>query len=180
MKKILTIIFSLALVTTLSNTAYAQIDVGGGLVLGSGAFNNSTVDNSLGLRAEGRYAINEEFSAGADLTFFFPKEESNVKVSLFAINMNAFYNFYSNEDITAYAIGGLNIGIATVKVPETTFGGQTYGGKSSNTEVGLNLGAGAEYGLDFGQLFGELKFAGVGGDADEFVVAAGIRVPFGT
>jgi hypothetical protein len=41
----------------------------------------------------------------------------------------------------------------------------------------LNLGGGVEYALDFADLFGEVKLGGLGGDADQFVVGAGLRFP---
>lgn len=50
--------------------------------------------------------------------------------------------------------------------------------KYTNSETGLNLGIGAEYKLSFGAVFGELKLAGVGGDADQMVLGAGVRYNF--
>ena len=47
---------------------------------------------------------------------------------------------------------------------------------SSETEIGLNLGTGGEYALDFGSIFSELKWAGVGSDADQYVISAGVRI----
>ncbi|MEX2603026.1 MAG: outer membrane beta-barrel protein [Gracilimonas sp.] len=183
MKKLTILIFASLFMLLSTNYAHAQIDVGGGLIFGSGVFENTTVDNDFGLRVEGRYSLNDhidlpnDFSVGADLAYFFPKEENDVKVSLFGVNLNAFYTLFSNDELNAYAIGGFNIAVVTVNVPEQTFNGQTFGGKDSETELGLNLGAGAEYGLDFGNLFGELKFGGLGGDADQLVISAGVRVP---
>lgn len=50
--------------------------------------------------------------------------------------------------------------------------------KYSNSETGLNLGIGAEYKVSFGSVFGELTYAGVGGEADQLVLGAGVRYNF--
>lgn len=52
------------------------------------------------------------------------------------------------------------------------------GSKYSSSETGLNLGIGAEYKISFGSIFGELTYAGVGGDADQLVLGAGVRYNF--
>lgn len=179
MKKLTTLLFACFLSVVMFNTADAQLELGGGLVFGSGVFEVSDIDNDFGIRAEGRYAINEDFGAGADLTFFFPKEEGGFKASLFNINLNGFYNFYTQDMLNFYGLAGLNIAIVNTEFTTTVPGGGTFSGDDSTSEIGLNLGAGGEYAMDWGNLFGEIKFAGIGGDADQFVLAVGARFPIG-
>ncbi len=80
--------------------------------------------------------------------------------------------FYTDEEenLTAYGLGGLNFLNVSAKFES---GGSSD--TSSDSEVGLNLGAGLEYGLDFADLFGELKF--VFGDADQLNLGVGLRFP---
>ncbi|MDZ7693888.1 MAG: outer membrane beta-barrel protein [Balneolaceae bacterium] len=177
MKKLLVsgiLLFGMVLLNNSNAFAQNDLKLGGGLVFGSGVFDFDELDNDLGIKVDGVYSFNEEFRGNADLVFFFPKSEGNVDVSLFSINLNGNYIFLSEEELTAYGLAGINIAIIKVDT-EQSFGGQTFGGSNSESELGLNLGAGVEYGLDFADLFGELKFAGLGGDADQLVIGAGLR-----
>jgi len=151
-----------------------KIQVGGGLIFGSGVLNGSgasSLNNNVGLKADGYYTINEKFRAGVGLNFFFPHSDSGVKFSIWNINLNGNYFFYENEATRLYGLAGINI--ASMK---TTYDSAQFGTASgTDSETGLNLGGGAEFGLDFANLFGELKFAGIGGNADQLVLNAGLR-----
>ena len=167
--------------SSLLNTAHAQteegdIKLGAGLVFGSGVGFDG-LDNDLGFRVDGYYAVTPVIRAGADFTFYFPKSEGNVDLTVWELNFNGNYIFLDEDGLMVYGIGGINITGITVDVPSQSIGGQTFGGSSSDSEFGLNLGAGAEYALDFADLFGEIKLGGLGGDADQFVLGAGLRFP---
>jgi|AntRauTorcE11897_2_1112592.scaffolds.fasta_scaffold02283_3 opacity protein-like surface antigen len=193
MKKLLAIIFATALVlgtSSISNTATAQTDsaqtegsvqegdikIGVGLAFGSGV-GFASLDNDLGIRVDGYYAINPNIRVGADFTFYFPKSEGEVDVTVWELNFNGNYIFLDEEGLILYGLAGINITGINVDIPSTTIGGQTFGGSSSESEFGLNLGGGVEYALDFADLFGEIKLGGLGGDADQFVLGAGLRFP---
>lgn len=188
MKKLLAIIFATALAfgtLSITNTASAQIEgsvqegdikIGAGLAFGSGV-GFASLDNDLGIRVDGYYAITPEIRAGGDFTFYFPKSEGEVDVTVWELNFNGNYIFMDEDGLILYGLGGINITGISVDSPSTTIGGQTFGGSSSDSEFGLNLGGGAEYALDFADLFGELKFGGLGGDADQFVLGVGLRFP---
>ena len=185
MNKILKFL-SVTAIILMSSQVYAQesglpeegtIKVGAGLVFGSGiGFGN--LDNDIGLRADGYYSITPEIRAGADFTFFFPKSQTyngfggeyTDKVTVWELNLNGNYYLLENEGIRVYGLAGINITGFSYK---TKSGGQSM--SNSDSELGLNLGAGAEYGLDFGDLFGELKYGGLGGDADQFGIGVGVR-----
>lgn len=132
----------------------------------------------IGFRIDGVYQINEEFRAVADLGIFLPETfdfggGNEYTLTWWELNANANYIFFSDEDenLQAYAIGGLNY-------TTLSYSGDTgTAGDPSTSEVGLNVGIGGEYGLDFADLFGELKF--VLGDADQLNIAIGLRIPLG-
>src|SRR5699024_1950132 len=164
MKKLLlascTLIGLLLMLSTssLAQTHEGRIQIGPGLAY-AGDFEN------VGISVDGYYTINEDFRAGAAFTYYFHKNE----VNNYAIDINGNYIFYREEQLVAYGLAGLNVLIWTIDtdLPD--------GADESGSELGLNLGAGIEYSLDFANLFGELKYAGIGGNADQIVIGAGLR-----
>lgn len=153
-----------------------NISIGGGLIYGTGVFdglsgNDVDFNNHLGIDVNGYYTITGDFRAGTDIKFFFPKEESGLKLTVWEINFNGNYLFYNQEGLNAYGLGGINI----TSIKTSIDGGQFGGFSGSTSKVGLNLGAGGEYATNFGALFTELKY--VVSDADELVVSAGVRIP---
>lgn len=140
-----------------------NIDLGIGLAYG-------TEIESLGITADAYYILNQNMRVGGGLTYFFPEETPSANINWFAIDLNGQYLFYAEENMNVYALAGLNIIIQSINFED--FVGQD---DLSETYVGLNLGAGIEYGLNFADLFGELKLAGLGGDADQLVLSAGLR-----
>lgn len=150
-------------------TAHAQTQLGAGLIYGGEI-------EKLGIKAEGIHAINDDFRVAADISYFFPEEGSgggfDLSVTWWAINFNGHYLFVNEESLRAYALAGLNIGIITAKA--------SYMGDSeseSDSELGLNLGGGIEIPVNTISFFGELKLAGLGGDGEQVVIGAGVRVP---
>lgn len=167
MKKILCIgVLIFGIIITAGTTTKAQegqIQIGPGLMYGS------QIEN-LGIKVDGYYTIDDQFRAGVDLAYYFPDNNTfgntEITTNYFAVNLNGNYIFITEKEFMAYALAGINI------LSISSSGG---GGSASTSETGLNLGAGIEYGLDFGNLFGELKLAGLGGDADQLVLGAGVR-----
>lgn len=138
----------------------------GTIVVGPGLAYGSEVEN-LGIKVDGYYTINEQFRAGLDFVFYLPEDLGNgVDANYFGFNINGNYIFYSEDELMAYGLAGINILRVKIKGNGNSF---------SDSETGLNLGAGIEYAQSFGSLFGELKLAGLGGDADQFVIGAGVR-----
>lgn len=142
-----------------------NIKLGVGLAFGSGVGSGS-LDNDLGLRVDGYYPVDPQIRVGGDFTFYFPKSEGGVDFTVWELNFNGNYIFLEEDGLTLYGLAGINI---------TGLSASFDGDSSSDTEIGLNLGGGAEYPLDFADLFGEIKFGGIGGDADQFVLGAGLR-----
>ncbi|MFK7846047.1 MAG: hypothetical protein AB8G77_12170 [Rhodothermales bacterium] len=152
-----------------SHTANAQFLLGGGLVYG-------TDIEAIGIQANGVYTLNEEqgINLAGDLTLYFPDEVPGVDVSLFAINANGHYIFTTTETLVAYALAGLNIAVVKIGVDF----GEVFGSSSvSDTELGINAGAGAQFDVGFGFAYAEAKL--VLGGFDQFVLGGGIRIPIG-
>lgn len=146
---------------TLFGSANVNAQQEGTITIGPGIAYGSEVEN-LGIKVDGYYTINEQFRAGLNLVFYLPEND----VNYFGFNINGHYLFYNEEEITAYGLAGINILRLSV---------DTGNGNFTDSETGLNLGAGIEYAQDFGDIFGELKLAGLGGDADQLVIGAGVR-----
>ncbi len=156
MKKLLTSAFVLILAFGIHSTATAQISVGGGLGYGEGV-------EEFGLKIDGVYTINEDFRAGADIIYFFAETD----VTFWELNMNGNYLFVNNDGLIAYALAGINYAKQSVDIDGF--------GSYSNSEVGLNLGAGLEYELGFAKLAPEIKYAL--SSLDQVVISAGLRFP---
>ncbi len=197
MKKLLLIIFVASLIygtSSITNSAYAQtegsvqegdIKAGIGLVFGTGIGGFGGFDNDLGIRADGYYAITPVIRVGGDFTFYFPDtvtesgfgETFESTLTVWELNLNGQYIFLDEDDLILYGLGGINItGINISSEASTDFGG--FSGSESDSEIGLNLGGGVEYNLDFADLFAEAKLGGLGGNANQFVLGAGLRFSF--
>ncbi|MEX0929155.1 MAG: outer membrane beta-barrel protein [Balneolales bacterium] len=150
------------------------LKAGGGLVYGT------EIENA-GLQLNGYYRLpaNEQIFVGGDLTYFFPDSESfpggSSSQRLLAININGQYHFYQENEIGAYGMGGLNYAMLRFSSEFDDIGDE-FDVSETESEIGLNIGAGVEYELDFGLIYGEIKF--VISDFDQLVIGAGVRLPF--
>ena len=166
-------VFVFALFSLFSTEASAQLWFGGGLVFGS------EIEN-IGLQANGHLVVNEEnkLRIGADITYFFTDkasvDELELKTSVFAINVNGHYMLVSSDVLILYALGGLNFGFVSVDAsgPASQFLDLV---DTNDTEIGLNIGGGVEYGVPFGRVYAELKY--VLGGFDQLVIGGGVRIP---
>lgn len=150
------------------NRAQAQFVAGGGLAIGT-----EDVFGGIGIQANGYYSLPGEqpIRVGGDVTIFFPGDN----VDFFTVNLNGHYLFYDEDGLSAYGIAGLNIATLSVDLGIGEFFG--VDDTVSDTEVGLNIGGGVEYDVEFGFLFGEIKF--VVSNADQLVLTGGLRFPIG-
>lgn len=140
MKNLLKVAICLVVLFSFSE-AKAQISVGGGLWYG-------TDINNIGISANGKYAIDENWAAQASFTYFLKKDY----VTWSTLDLNANYNITEIENVGGlYGIGGIGL----------TFWGWDTGSSSSEygayyddlldyntTEFGLNLGAGLNIGIN--------------------------------
>ena len=162
MKKLITAALLLS-ITLSAQKAYSQIHLGGGVVFGTSDF----VD--FGFDFRGDYRITDNWVVTPNINVFLNKSQgtSEFKTGLTTINFDGHYLFPTGGDFTVYPLAGINISIVRAKFMDV---------KSSNTEIGLNLGGGFNYAMDENKdLFFETKYVIVS-DLDQLVFAIGILV----
>ncbi len=147
----------------ISLAANAQTRVGG--LLGYGSEIESA---ALGGVAE--FMINDNMGISPQLVFFFGKKEGGIKHSLWEINGNFNYYFMQDE-VDLYGLAGLNFASYKIKYDVPGFGS----GSTSDSEIGLNLGLGANFHVSNDKIlpFAELKY--VISDFDQLCIFAGVK-----
>ena len=166
MKKItLLAIISIAL----TFNSFAQISAGGGLSYG-------TEQKTMGFNLRGQYSITESIDVVGGLTFYLPNKEKQTilfatfesKTTMWAFDVDGHYNFDIIDKLKVYTLAGLNIAGVSVEVNGT---------KASDTEVGLNIGAGATYEIN-DQLAGFFETKYTIGNFDQAVISLGVLYKF--
>lgn len=152
LKKAFLSIFALVFLLAMVPSQAQTISVGGGLCYG-------TEIEEIALDIRGIYSINEQIRIGGDIQYFFVEDP----LSFMAINANAHYMFINTKDTKAYGLAGLNYARQSF-----SFMGVT----SSNSEIGLNIGGGAQFNIGGPDLFIEGKYTI--GDFDQVVIGAGV------
>ena len=140
----------------------AQIRFGGQLNYGD--------DSDFGLGA--RLVLDDpalgEFRFIGSFDLYFPDSPSDVDVDYWELNGNIVYDFdiVNKPTLTPYVGGGLNV--AHVSRESTS----PLGGSASDTELGVNLLGGLEFGMGRLRPFVEIKVELEGGE--QFVITGGI------
>jgi len=132
-KLILLLIVALAL----TFNSFAQISAGGGLVYG-------TEQETIGFNFRGQYNVWENVDVVGGFTIYLPNKQKQTlifttvesKTNMWAFDVDGHYNFELMDNLKVYPLAGLNISGVSVDVNGT---------KTSDTEVGFNIGAGATY-----------------------------------
>ena len=136
-----------------------------------GQLGYGTQIESLGIGGRFDYAITDQILLAPDLMYFFGKSEDGFDWSWFDVNLNGNYVFsISNPDIIPYALAGINIAFLSYSydIPGDY-------GDGGDTEIGLNLGGGADFKVGNLFVFGELRFATT--SDDQLVIAGGVKFP---
>jgi len=151
-----------------STGLFAQFSAAGGVSFG-------TAVEKLGLFARGAYDITDEIRGNATVNFFFGESvEGIASTNVWTINLDGHYKLIDEDEFGVYALAGLNLATVRVKFEDPT---GIFGNFSeSSTEVGLNVGGGAELPLDTVIPFAEVKY--VISNLDQLVIMAGVRFPF--
>jgi outer membrane protein X len=149
-----------AIAVTMSMAAVAQQKgdkaAGGNLVFGSG---NSY--SNIGIGAKFQYSVTDPIRLEGSFTYFLEKDY----VSMWDLSVNGHYLFPVADKVTVYPLAGL--GILGTKVD---FGF----GSSSDSNLGVNLGGGADFKLsDRVILNAELKYK-TGDVWDRLLLSAGV------
>jgi len=156
---------SVAALTLFANEAAAEPRIGAGLVYG-------TEIEEVGLQLNGYYGLDQVpgLRVGAEFAYYLVDDP----VSFWTLDLNAQYRFIEPGPFGAYGIAGLDIARVSLDLDLGDFGGDA---STSSTEIGLNLGIGAEYAVVPNvELFGEIKY--VISDYDQAVLALGARYLF--
>lgn len=160
MKKLLfTVCILLGLIFLSSTDLYAQ----DGFQLEAGAAYGLEAE-AVGFQVGALYGFTQNIRGDANLTYFFPDSPDGVDNSLYEVNINGHYLFVDKEATAVYALAGLNL------IRQEVSGG---GYSVSGSETGLNIGGGAEFGVGFGGIYVEGKYAL--SSYDQFSLAAGVR-----
>lgn len=111
-------------------------------------------------------------SAIASFDYFFPDDNGlgdllGIDLKYWELNGNLVYGFAKTSSVQPYVGAGLNFAHASVK--ETEFTGISV----SDSNVGLNILGGLNFGSGRTKFFAEAKFEAGGGE--QFVVTGGIR-----
>lgn len=129
----------LLLTVLLSANIFAQgfdsskLRAGAGLVY-------ATDINSLGLAFNGVYSFTPQWEGAVGFTHIFEKDY----VSYNVLDFDAHYVFYENgAGMNVYGLGGLSFNFWKITWPDD-YG---FGGSTSGSDVGLNLGVGMNYAL---------------------------------
>jgi hypothetical protein len=164
MKKVFTtLVFIIPLFLLSQSSAFAQVKgkskVGLGLLYGD-------EPEAVGLQITGTYRINQHVGFAPDVSIYFPKGNHTVYDGYWAINFNGHYIFAQAVPYQVYALAGLNI---------STVNYVGYYNRDHDTRLGINLGLGAEYHLQYFSLYGEIKY--IVSDLNQVVLGVGVRVP---
>ncbi len=200
MKNNILILLASVLLIPIQGIAQNGDSEGSGFSAGGGLFYGFEAEQA-GVRLDGVYTFTEEARAAIDFGLYFPETTDFVKVNRFEFNVNGHYIFLIKEEIQVYGLAGINYFrfsselTGVPNLPGTDFfmqaspidGGtpvaqhqitSNFSSSSniSSSETGLNLGIGGEYDVNFGVIFGELRYSGIGGNADQLVFGAGVRI----
>jgi outer membrane immunogenic protein len=141
-----------------SITTYAQSKIGGGLAYG-------TDIEEPGLFIQGEFHIKSNLSIAPDVIIYFVDDSPGVKRGFWEFNANV--NYYFTEGAArVYGLAGLNYATATVDIDGF--------GDDSNSELGINLGIGANFDINSPiEPFTEFKLTV--SDFDQAVLKFGIK-----
>ena len=127
-------------------------------------------------------AINEQIDGSVSINIFLPHKidfgSGDIKTSLFSINADGHYIFSTSDKAVIYGLAGLNISVISVKSDFTDPFFGTLNTSISDTNIGLNIGGGAELVLnDKLTGFGEAKY--VLSSFDQLVIIVGVLLNVG-
>ncbi|TNE35164.1 hypothetical protein EP342_01995 [bacterium] len=138
-------LFMLTLVFSFNGLlAKSQTKVGGGFAYG-------TDIKKPAIQVEADIDINAPITIAPDFKYYFTDEF----VTFWEINANVHYVVSEKNDIGLFLLGGLNLASQSVSFNLGPFGGSS---SISNTEIGLNLGVGADFKVSSFYITPEVKY----------------------
>lgn len=167
-------LFATVMCMTAASPAQAQEkgDMAAGLQLGLGAGDGIT---NFGIGGKFQWNVIDRLRLEPSFNYFFEKD----MVSMWDLNANVHYQFPLGGTVVLYPLAGLSVMGVTVDVPKVDLGMfGSYGGSVSDTEVGANIGAGADFNLsDSWAINVEAKYR-ISGEWSRFIATAGVAYRF--
>ncbi len=149
-KRLASVFAALACMVMFGQSARAQSSLGAGVAYGGDI-------EAVGLEGRFYHNFSGPLRLAVNFTYFFPGDN----FTMWTLDPNIHYTFANFSGGIFYGLGGLDIANAGIKDFD------------SDTELGLNLGAGIEGDVSFGGVFGELKVVLAG--AEQIVITGGLR-----
>ena len=144
--------------------AQGQTRIGGQLAFG-------TKDLGIGFGARGEFSITDNISIVPKFTYYLGKSEDtgfgDARFSAWALDADAHY-YFTTDGTNFYGLAGLAYNTVTASVP--------FLGSVSDSEIGLNIGAGASF--TAGNLFPfvEVRYNTA---LEAVLISAGVNFPIG-
>ena len=151
--------------TVCFTASVAQVRIGAFLA-------NGTEIERWGIGANAEFFLNEKMAIQPNLLFYFPETVGDYKFSYWELNGDFHYYFLAEDVVSLYGKAGLNFMTFKVKYDGPSTGFDVSG---SDSEVGVNLGIGANFNVGGVLPFAELKY--VLGEADQAVISLGVKFP---
>lgn len=147
-------------------------DMAAGIQLGLGAGDGIT---NFGIGAKFQWNVINNLRLEPSFNYFFEKD----MVGMWDLNANVHYQFALGQVVSLYPLVGLSIMGVSVDVPEIDLGPYgSYGGSASDTEIGANIGAGADFKVaESWTVNVEAKYR-ISGDWSRFIATAGVAYKF--
>ncbi|MCA6078852.1 outer membrane beta-barrel protein [Fulvivirga sedimenti] len=154
------ILLTVAVVLSLALAGQAQTRLGAGLAWGS------EVDD-LGLGINGEFFVKNNISISPGFIFYFEDNGGFQDRDWWELNINGNFYFATEGVVDFYGIGGINLTTRSIK---------SQGERDGDTELGINLGIGANFNTNGAILpYTELKY--IAGNYDQAVLFFGIKFP---
>jgi len=152
---------------------HAQKNIGGGISYG-------TEIESVGITVNGQFFLKSHtnIAIAPSFTYYFPKDfgglGGNYKFKWYEINADANY-YFTTEGTKFYALGGLNIAMVSVPTFDlgVIFGGGSGVSSKTQSKIGINLGAGADFEMGNLAPFAQIKYSL--SSFDQLALTVGVR-----
>ncbi len=158
-KNLLKLTFLALFVFALGTNADAQLRIGGGLVF------NTDLNSKIGFDLRSEIGVGDVIVIVPNFNLYLPKDG----VTTWEINGDVHYPFAVTDAVNVFPLAGLNITSISL------------GGFGSATEVGINLGGGANFAItDSMRIFAEIKYVAIITGYTPLVLGAGILFDLGS
>ncbi len=153
------------------------MEAGGAIKFDINSSSNTATDAAYdftGLNARFYYYFSDNFRLAPNISLHLPYEDSmngydfKIKLTTYNAQVHYLFDFFDNEAIKPYVLGGLSYNHATQD------GLQGVVQKETANDASLSLGVGMDYQVKFGKLFFEVQ--DMFGDYDPFVIEFGVMI----